>query len=273
MLSDTDKSNFNETLWHFYDSHGRHTLPWRQSESDGHYDPYKILVSEIMLQQTQVTRVIPKYEEFLLQFPNVADLAGADQAEVVKIWSGLGYNRRARYLHQAAQAIIERTDKIFPSTTTELIKLSGVGNNTAGAIMAYAFNKPVVFVETNIRTVMIHHFFKNKDNIPDSEIIDITTMLVDRSNPREWYWALMDYGTHLKQTTGNNIHLSKQYVKQAVFNGSKRQIRGQVLRELADADVSERRLAEKITDPRLQEIIVDLVNEGLVTKKGSRLSL
>lgn len=263
---------FQETIWNYYAKHGR-DLPWRMPEADGSYDPYKIMVSELMLQQTQVSRVIPKYHAFLVQFPTVQALANAPQSEVITAWSGLGYNRRARFLHQAAQQVCADFSGEVPRNTTQLVALPGIGKNTAAAIAAYAYNQPVFFVETNIRTVYIHHFFANQDAVNDQVILDLVERSVDHENPREWYWALMDYGVHIKSSVGNVARQSAHYVKQSAFVGSKRQIRGELLRILANGPASYDQIANTITDQRLAQVVEDLIAEKLVEKQGNQLSL
>lgn len=254
--------DFQAHLLDYYAKHGRYDLPWRLPGPDGSFDPYRVLVSEIMLQQTQVSRVIPKFHEFLKQFPAATILAEAPLGQVITAWSGLGYNRRAKYLQQAAQYIVEEYEGRIPNDDTKLVKLPGVGKNTAGAIRAYAFNGPAVFVETNIRTVYIHHFFGNKTGIPDKAITELIEQTLDREEPRRFYWALMDYGSHLKSTIGNLNKLSKSYVPQSSFVGSRRQIRGQVLKALAAGPLAPEDFA--INDARLPAVLQELSREGLI---------
>jgi A/G-specific adenine glycosylase len=261
-LSKQQQTEFLDTLWDFYAKSARHELPWRQPEHDGSFDPYKIMVSELMLQQTQVSRVIPKYHAFLEQFPTVDTLASAELGDVLRAWQGLGYNRRAKFLWQAARAVHELGS--FPGTREELIKLPGIGTNTAGAILAYAFNEPVVFVETNVRTVFIHHFFADKNDVHDKDILNLVEQTLDHEHPREFYWALMDYGSHLKTTIGNLNKVSRHYTKQSKFHGSKRQIRGAVLRALGTNAQTLAELREIIDDERLEEVLGDLKKEGLI---------
>lgn len=217
-----------------------------------------------MLQQTQVGRVIPKYSAFLKTFPTVADLAAAPLKDVLVAWSGLGYSRRAKYLQQAAQLIVSEYDSQFPSEVSQLIKLPGIGTNTAGAIMAYAFNAPVLFIETNIRTVFIHHFFAEQVGVADSSVLAKVAATLDHDQPREWYWALMDYGTFLKQTVGNTAQRSAGYVRQAQFIGSRRQIRGEVIRLLATTPHTLAQLQAQIPDERLDLVLADLVAEKMI---------
>lgn len=260
-------SEFQEIVWNYFREHGR-DLPWRQLDPDGRVDPYEVLVSEIMLQQTQVARVIPKYEQFLTLFPDIMSLAQASQQAVLIAWNGLGYNRRARFLHQAAQAIATQHAGVVPQTEKELFALPGVGANTARAILAYAFNQPVVFIETNIRTVYIYHFFENQVSVRDTDIIELVRQTLDQEHSREWYWALMDYGNHLKTTVGNISKYSKHYVKQSTFIGSKRQVRGAVLKHLVAGPMSPEELAKVIPDTRLEPVLDDLVDEGMIQKTG-----
>lgn len=253
-------------------------LPWRFPDPNGSFDPYKILVSEIMLQQTQVQRVTPKYQEFLKVFPDVHSLAQASLGDVLRLWSGLGYNRRAKFLWQAAQMVVTEHDGDFPAKQAELARLPGVGVNTAGAICVYAFNLPVVFIETNIRTVFIHHFFADRTDVCDTELKPLLEQAlieaqVQGVSPREWYWALMDYGTHLKATVGNASRASKHYAKQSAFAGSKRQLRGMVLRELTDSAKTTQQLQEAIDDERLKTVLDDLLREGLIVQRNGRFGL
>lgn len=265
MQDESARRDFKAVLWQYYRHHGRHDLPWRQASAL--QDPYKIMLSELMLQQTQVSRVIPKYELFLSSFPTVQMLATADQAAVLRTWSGLGYNRRARFLHQAAQSIIHDHQGQVPATYNELVELPGIGPNTAGAILAYAFNQPVVFIETNVRTVFLHHFFKDQTHVSDAELRPYIAANIDRAQPREWYWALMDYGNWLKQTAGNANVRSKHYSKQSRFEGSRRQLRGAVLRNLMDRPRSLEALQKLIPDQRLLSILDDLVGEGMIQQR------
>lgn len=259
---DAPQQDFIDTVWRYYQEHARHDLPWRLPEHDGSFDPYKILVSELMLQQTQVARVTPKYQQFIEAYPTPKHLAQADLGEVLRAWQGLGYNRRAKYLWEAAHSVVGAGK--FPSSLEGLIALPGVGVNTAGAIMAYAFNKPALFIETNIRTVYIHHFFPDAENVSDNSIRDRLVDTLDTEHPREFYWALMDYGTFLKASV-RNLSQSKHYAKQTSFAGSRRQVRGRVLRLLATATMTRHELAEHIVDDRLGAVLHDLEKEGMVT--------
>lgn len=255
---------FQETVWDYYHKHGR-DLPWRQTD-----DAYKILVSEIMLQQTQVLRVIPKYEQFLVRFPSVKALAEASLADVLKLWSGLGYNRRAKYLHEAAKQLAKKSEPWRPEDLTACL---GIGENTAAATLVYAYKQPIGFIETNIRTVYIHHFFEDRTDVSDVEISPLVWATIDVENPREWCWALMDYGSFLKTSAGNASNRSRHYAKQSKFEGSKRQIRGQVLRLLNNKPAQLEELQMAIIDKRLKDVLIDLAKEGLIQKKNEQYLL
>jgi A/G-specific adenine glycosylase len=269
----TDDSAFQRQVHAYYRLHGRHDLPWRQAEADGRFDPYKILVSEAMLQQTQVGRVIPKFTAFVEQFPDTRALAQAPLGDVLRAWNGLGYNRRAKFLREAARHIIDHFGNIIPDEQTELARLPGVGLNTAGAIRAYAFNRPVVFVETNIRTVFIHHYFADQTAVHDRAVLEIVARTLPEADVRGWYWALMDYGSYLKRSVGNLNQASRNYTKQSRFTGSRRQIRGQVIRLLGDQPRTALELEDIIKDERLVSVLVELEREQLIHRAGQSFSL
>ena len=258
---------FQKLVWDFYRYNGR-VLPWRKN-----INPYRILVSEIMLQQTQVSRVIPKYRLFLKLFPNCKSLSQASSAEVLQAWSGLGYNRRGLYLKRAAEMIMEEFSGKFPQNMNELIMLPGVGENTAGAILAYAFNEPVLFIETNIRRVYLHHFFQNQKNVPDSDLMPFIVKSIDQINPREWYWALMDYGSYLSSVVENPNRRSRHYTKQSKFPGSLRQLRGRILKLLLEKQQVLDQLQSRLADDRLPEALEQLVAEGFVSINKNKIRI
>lgn len=258
------ENQFIKTVWDFYQTQGRHDLPWRKTK-----DPYKIVVSELMLQQTQVTRVIPKYKEFLKHFPTVAKLASAPLGDVLKAWQGLGYNRRAKFLWQAAQSVQNEYKGKWPKTFLELKNLPGIGTYTAGAVMNFAYNEPVPLIETNVRTVYIHHFFKDTENVSDKELLPIIERTLDTTNPREWNWALMDYGSYLKSTIGNVSTKSKTYKKQSNFKESNRYVRGAIIRALSNDSYTEINLLKILTEiepDRLKLQLKLLLEETLIVK-------
>lgn len=261
------EKRFVQTVKTFYTEQGRHALPWRKTTN-----PYRILVSEIMLQQTQVDRVLPKYKAFLKRFPTVQKLATAPLSEVLIAWQGLGYNRRAKMLHQCAKLVASEYGGTFPKTLLELQKLPGVGPYTASAVCAFAYNTEVVLIETNVRTVYIHHFFNNQTDVHDVEILKRVEKTLDRESPREWYWAIMDYGSHLKKHVGNLNNQSKHYVKQSKFVGSDRQIRGAILRILSTQEKGTRAAFLKklsaFEDIRIDAQLEKLVAEQMLQKQG-----
>lgn len=263
-MNSQDIAAFQDTVLTYYDQHGRHELPWRIPEEDGTFSAYNIAVSEIMLQQTQVSRVISKYQDFLRAFPTVQDVAQAPLSEVLMLWSGLGYNRRAKFLWQAAQVVAQDYKGVFPDTKPALIALPGIGPNTAGAILAYAYNQPSIFIETNIRSVFIHHFFTDQENVADSALLPLVEASIPDGSSRIWYWALMDYGTFLKRSIGNASRASSSYAKQSAFQGSRRQIRGLVIRRLTMGPQSLEALIEAIGDSRLSDVLDNLQREGLI---------
>ncbi len=267
-----DFKKFKKTIRDYHKKHGRHALPWRKTE-----DPYKILVSEYMLQQTQVGRVISKYELFMKVFPTFKKLANADNRDVLKAWQGLGYNRRALYLKRTAEIVDEKYNGILPSDLNLLVELPGIGPNTAAAICAYSFNIPVVFIETNIRRIFIHFFFsKIKRKISDDEILMLVQKTVDRKNPRLWYSALMDYGTYLKSQVENPNRKSKTYAKQSKFKGSDREIRGKILKLLLEKNtITETGLITTLKEKgnRMKKILETLIRDGFVSVQKGKVRL
>jgi len=183
---------------------------------------------------TNSNRVIPKYKAWLERFPTAKDLAAANFSDVLIQWSGLGYNRRARFLQNACKTVVEKFNGEFPHTKNELQKLSGVGPYTSGAVSAFAFNNPEIFIETNIRAVYIFFFYSNKTGVSDSDLLQLIEQTLYKENPRIWYYALMDYGAELKRKIKNPNRKSAHYTKQTKFEGSLRQARGAILRQLTN---------------------------------------
>lgn len=257
---------FNKTVRDFYGKNKR-ILPWRETD-----DPYRIFVSEVMLQQTQVKRVLAKYPEFIALFPDFTALAKAPGARVLAAWQGMGYNRRALYLRRAAGIIAGDYGGKLPQSITTLDALPGIGKATAASILVYSFNMPFVFIETNVRRVFIHHFFRDREDIDDREIEPLVGAAMDRENPREWYWALMDYGTWLAGQVENPNRRSKSYVVQSKFEGSDRQIRGKILRRLLAGALSEEAIiSETGADPeRARLILKGLSKDGLIRERNNR---
>ena len=260
--------DFNEILWRKAGELFR-PMPWRDNTQ-----PYYVLVSELMLQQTQVDRVVPKFEQFMMLFPTIEQLAKVPLADVLTAWSGLGYNRRAKFLHQAAQKVMQDFGGVIPDTFDGLVSLPGVGPNTAGAILAYSFNQPVIFIETNVRTVYFHHFFQDQTVVTDKELKTLVQETIDTANPRQWYWALMDYGAYLKKQGVGRIDKSSHYKKQLPIKGSVREVRGFILKALAvhDHGLDELRLMMP-PDPRFDASVKALVREGFIQQAKGQLSL
>jgi A/G-specific adenine glycosylase len=270
MLSPQAIRKFQKKLYDFYRKHGR-KLPWRNTT-----DPYEILVSEIMLQQTQVVRVIEKYKQFIYIFSHIESLARAPLLDIMKVWQGLGYNRRALALKKLAEIVVSQYDGKIPSSVEALKALPGIGGATAHAICAFAFNQPTTFIETNIRSVFIHHFFRNRDDIKDEDILPLIANTMDKKNPRIWYYALMDYGAALKQKHVNPGRRSTHYKKQTSFKDSNRQIRGIILKELVKKPkVYEASLFKKLNfdKDRVKEILKQLNEEGFILKEGTFIKI
>ena len=257
-----DVDAFRDLIYDYYHTHGRR-LPWRLTR-----DPYRILVSEMMLQQTQVERVLGKYEEFIDVFPDFPSLAAAPFDRVLLLWQGLGYNRRALSLKRTAVRITEEFQGMLPPSVDLLLALPGIGPSSASAIAAFAFDMPVVFIETNIRTVFIHFFFSDKGHVADREIVPLLERSLDRTEPRKWYYALMDYGSMLKGA-GERVHRkSTGYRRQSPFEGSDRQVRSAVLKVLLDKKVvSEAALSEMLGESpeRVQKVLAGLKSEGFIS--------
>jgi len=268
-----DINQFQEIVWGYYRAHKRNHLPWRQNIDDANF-AYYVLVSEIMLQQTQVNRVIDKFNQWMELFPTIFVLAAADLEIVLGAWSGLGYNRRPKYLLESAKIIVSKFKGQVPADISQLEALPGIGKATAAAIVVYAYNIPKVFIETNIRTVFIHHFFPLNMKVADTELFPLIERCLDRENPREWNWALMDYGSYLKQSFGNVSKNSKHYKKQSAFEGSSRQLRGNILKLLLIKKRTFDELQEiNLFDERLSGVLATLEKEKLIKKTGVKYTI
>ena len=268
-------------------------LPWRRTR-----DPYIIWLSEVMLQQTQVPRVEARMPAWLDRFPHIEALAAASAADVLAAWQGMGYNRRALALHTAARQIVQKHVGEFPRDTAALIALPGIGPATAQGIRAFAFDLPGVYLETNVRTVFLHHFFPDVPGVPDRELTalieaacpaapgatgDVAPYAMpqdDEDTPRAWYYALLDYGAYLKKTIPNPSRRSAGYTRQSRFEGSRRQKRAELVRVLLAArDEGERALAldeiaqrlsareltagrDAVTSELVASILADLERDG-----------
>jgi A/G-specific adenine glycosylase len=252
---------FRRLIRDFFRRNGR-SFPWRETN-----DPYAVLVSEYMLQQTQTGRVLPKYADFLVRFPKLESLAAAGLGEVLAVWQGLGYNRRAKALREAAGLILERHAGRVPAEPELLERLPGIGPYTARAVSTFAYNRPNVFVETNIRSVFIHFFFPGGRSVPDREILPLIETSLDRADPRAWYSGLMDYGAWLKKTHAAPARRSGARAKQPGFEGSRRQLRGRILKAVlarGRADLVELGRAAGFPERELRSCLEELVSEGLI---------
>lgn len=261
---------FRQQIYRFFADHGRQ-MPWRETS-----DPYHILVSEIMLQQTQVERVVLKYEPFITAFPDVGSLAQAPLREIMVKWQGLGYNRRALALQRLAQRLVTEFQGRLPNSVETLRTLPGIGAATAGALAAFAFNQSVVFIETNIRRVFLYCFFGDQSGIRDNEILPLVDQTLDRARPRPWYYALMDYGAMLKRATPNPNRASAHYQRQSAFADSDRQIRGLILKTLLRApacSVKELVRAVGKSPERTRPLIEALIQEGFMEVSGTCLRI
>lgn len=258
---------FQSVIWAHYHEHGR-DFPWRRTKN-----PYRILVSEIMLQQTQTDRVVGYYKNFLQKFPSCKSLSRAPLADVLIAWQGLGYNRRARFLWELARTVSKTLRGRLPKTPEELETLPGIGSYTGRAVSVFAHNQPHVLIETNIRSVYIHYFFADETEVTDRQLLPLIEATIDRENPREWFYALMDYGSWLKKHDRSVNKKSAHYVKQAPFIGSRRQVRGLILKALAlkkPLDIGSIREESGHDNAYIMSVVEDLVREQMIERvKGS----
>ena len=273
-LTDDQIAQFQKLIYDFY-AQNKRDFPWRKEIT-----PYKIVISEVMLQQTQTTRVVPKFENWLQCFPDFASLACASNHDILSAWQGLGYNRRGLALGKIAQIITHEFHGQLPNDPKILQTFPAIGPNTAGSICAFAFDNPAVFIETNIRTVFTDTFFKGQQNIDDKQLLPLITQTIDQNNARDWYYALMDYGVYLKQNLPRINAASKHYTRQSRFEGSKRQVRGAVIRILTQLKSIDYENLLELLDFELPEnkqnrdlIIQDLIEEKIIYSNHDILSL
>jgi A/G-specific adenine glycosylase len=286
-------ATFRRSVLRWFASNGR-DLPWRRTR-----DPWSVLVSEMMLQQTQVGRVMPKYEAFMRRWPTPAALAHARLGDVLTAWSGLGYNRRARHLHEAAAVIARDCEGKVPDGIDALEALPGVGRYTARAVASFAFNADVTPCDTNVRRIVLRYFFGGEfaARPPSSdETEEVLTSLLPRGRSRDWHGALMDFGSaicHGRRPACVSCPLSRTCAAakyffsrdrphralvrpQSRFEGSRRQARGAVLRALAQAGKkgsARRTIAGSQAREDVADIIDRLIREKLIVRRGQRLFL
>ena len=270
--------SFSQVVLDYYRAN-RRSFPWRETA-----DPWRILVSEIMLQQTQTLRVLPKYERWFELFPNMQSLADASLVDVYAAWQGLGYNNRAMRLREAARRLCTKSPGRVPDDEAALRALPGIGRYTAGAVLAFAWNQPTVILETNIRSALIFHFFPDQPRVTDSALLPLAAAALDAAiargcPPRDWYYALMDYGVFIKKMEVNPTRRSQAYSKPTAFHGSLRQARGAVLASLRIAGATDLATLARQTDltapadyQRLETAVAALVAEGLLRYHGQRLT-
>lgn len=254
-------------------------LPWRYLD-----DPFAVLVSEIMLQQTQVARVGRFWERFMATFPTIDALASAEVADVLALWQGLGYNRRALALKKTADICAAERAGTLPETAEELVRLPGIGPATAAGVVAFAFDRPAVYLETNVRTVFLHELFPEREGVPDRELVPLVADTCPDEGARAWYYALLDYGAHLKSLVANPSRRSAHYTRQSAFEGSRRQKRAELVRTVLAApdgipapELHERLNAferaagrPEVDFPLFDSIAEDLVAEGFFRREGDR---
>ncbi|MCL6622800.1 MAG: A/G-specific adenine glycosylase [Syntrophobacterales bacterium] len=262
-LNPGEVARFRREIYRHYGKNGRR-LPWRETR-----DPYATLVSEFMLQQTPVARVLPKYAAFLAAFPDFAALNQAPLVQVLARWQGLGYPRRALALKECAGRVLREYAGRLPEDPAELQKLPGIGPATAGAVCAFAFGRPVAFLETNIRRVFRHFFFSGEAQVPDRELLPLVARTLDRRRVREWYYALMDYGVWLKQS--HPAPKGRNRPRQAPYAGSDRQVRGEILRLLlATPGLTLAEVAQALGREleRVRQLAAALQREGFLLCRG-----
>lgn len=266
-------NTFQRVIFDWYRCNGRNNLPWRKARN-----PYRILISEVMLQQTQVSRVIPKYRQFLCKFPTIEGLGRAPLKAVLLAWQGMGYNRRALYLKRTAAIIQRDFNGRIPSDPEMLRQLPGIGPGTAGAIAAFAFGKRVAFIETNIRRVFIHFFFADRRRIRDAEILKAVAATLPARNIRAWYYALMDYGALALKGIENPNRRSSQYARQPKFTGSTRELRGKIMTEmlrrkqgLAPGELQRRVVPGPFRTLRFKDTLGTLIADGLLATRRGRI--
>lgn len=273
---------FHQIVFAWFRAHERQ-MAWRET-----FDPYEILVSEVMLQQTQVDRVRTKYDEFLARFPDVHALAVAPLSEVLTLWSGLGYNRRARYLQDCAKVVVAKYGGVFPQTYEELVALPGIGRSTAGALLAFSFGEETPMIDTNIRRILTRVFFARAKTPPsDKELYNFACAIIPRGKGRVWNYALLDIGATLCTARGHHddcplvpLHGKVADVmkprKAETFHGSARFWRGKIMRALiAHGDMSLAALAKEIDLPKEEAAVhVDaLSRDGLIHRLRGRVML
>ncbi len=264
MISRKKIADFQEKILDWYHENQRE-LPWRKTR-----DPYRILISEVMSQQTQLSRVIPKYEAWIEEFPTIQDLAKAKVSEVLHYWSGLGYNRRALHLKRTAEIIVEKYNGTFSQNEKELLSLPGIGQYTARAVLCFAFNQQIAVVDTNVRKVILTQF-----SVPEKDIPQIAESLLPHGKAYEWNQALMDYAAAV---------LKKEKIPhplQSTFVGSHRYYRGQILKQLLqkkkievkDIGLLVKKDFKESEKEWLDKLLNELMREGFIVCQNNTITL
>lgn len=259
---------FNKLIFDYYGVY-RRSFPWRE-----HIDPYHVVVSEVMLQQTQTARVEKKFLSFIQKFPTFYNLAETPLADVLLEWSGLGYNRRGIALQKIAQKIVKEHNGVLPNSPEILKTFPGLGVATASSIVAFTYNLPTIFIETNIRSVFIHCFFSKQEKVHDNEIKLLIEQTIDKEQPRDWYYALMDVGVFLKSLYPNPSRKSKHHIKQSKFEGSNRQLRSAILKTVLKMQECPLEFLYSLAPEKrdaIEKNISDLIKEGFFVKKDRML--
>ncbi len=263
-LTSTKITSFQKKIFKWWEAN-RRVFPWRETT-----EPYAILVSELMLQQTQAPRVVEKFNQFVEVFPDLESLAKAQKFEILQLWSGLGYNRRAIWLQEAAQMIIER--KEFPNTPEELQKMKGIGKYSAHSILIFAFNYDLATVDTNIRRILVAEKFA-EEKTSERDLWEIAKKLVPKGRSRDWHNALMDYGSIELTVAKTGI---KPLTKQGKFKGSDREYRGKILKLLLESKkitINQMITVLNLQEVKLESILQKMVKENLIKKKGKYYSV
>jgi len=271
-IADANKEDiaaFRRAVLELYEREGR-DFAWRRTT-----DPWAILVSEVMLQQTQTARVALKYDAWMTRFPNAASLAAASTADVYDAWRGLGYNSRGLRLRACAALCVEKYSGVPPVDERLLLELPGVGRYTARAVLAFAYGISSAFLETNIRAALIFHFFPKQERVSDRALEAIAASLLSGNDPRTWYYALMDYGAWLKKREPNPARKAAAYARQSRFEGSVRQARGAILRIIAaggQASLEQVAAEAGIDYGRATKAAAGLLRDGLIRQDGQTFS-
>jgi A/G-specific adenine glycosylase len=255
-------------VFSWYAEH-RRDLPWRRTT-----DPYAVLVSEVMLQQTQVSRVIPAFERWMARYPTLETLAGAQLRDVLAEWSGLGYNNRAERLRRTAQSVTAaaRGAAALPTTMDALRRLPGIGPYTARAVLIFAHDADLAAVDANVRRVLTHELALPHDLSP-AAVQAVADAVLPKGRARDWHNALMDYGALVLTGRATGIRAPR---RQTPYEGSRRWYRARTLRLLLEhgaLDLPELAEALGLCEDDTGALVALLERDGLVCRSGARVAL